>query len=162
MKRSDFVLRMKQILVRRRDALRRTLASELALIGDDHGLEPVGDPCDEAQDSLDDEMSFALAQTESRELRAIENALLRLALGHYGICQDCGCSIPLARLEALPCASLCVKCQRKVEKPRSSATCVGGWHDLVDSSNFSLPGNRDRTLDRAHAIREPGNAFGFD
>ena len=37
-------------------------------------------------------------------------ALTRLREGKYGICESCGISIPIERLEALPHATECVAC----------------------------------------------------
>lgn len=47
-----------------------------------------------------------------RQLDDVEQALKRLDIGTYGICTDCGENIQLARLEIMPTASFCVKCQR--------------------------------------------------
>jgi len=71
---------------------------------------------------------------ESRELARIENALERMRDGQYGVCEACGISIPLARLNALPYATLCIKCQRESER---EGTTLGGdvdWSRLLDSS----------------------------
>jgi DnaK suppressor protein len=38
--------------------------------------------------------------------------------GTYGICDMCGDRIPVARLEALPYAELCVKCKSRGERRR--------------------------------------------
>jgi len=51
--------------------------------------------------------------------RAIEQALRRLELGTYGVCEECAASIPVRRLLAVPFASRCLDCQMKVE-PGSS------------------------------------------
>jgi DnaK suppressor protein len=45
----------------------------------------------------------------------IENALLRLEAGSYGLCETCGDPIPLARLEACPSCTECVTCKRAHE-----------------------------------------------
>lgn len=42
----------------------------------------------------------------------VENALVRIEAGKYGICERCGEAIPVARLEALPYSTLCVDCAR--------------------------------------------------
>jgi len=47
-------------------------------------------------------------------LGKVERALEMVRAGSYGICESCGKSIPLARLEALPYATLCVDCARRV------------------------------------------------
>jgi DnaK suppressor protein len=46
-------------------------------------------------------------------LRDINLALEKLAKGKYGICDNCGQKIEKERLEALPAARLCLKCQKK-------------------------------------------------
>lgn len=44
------------------------------------------------------------------ELGVIDNALQRLELGSYGVCESCGEPIPEERLEAMPFATTCVEC----------------------------------------------------
>lgn len=46
-------------------------------------------------------------------LNKVEHALTRLDAGKFGICEECGQPIPIARLEVLPYATLCVDCARK-------------------------------------------------
>jgi DnaK suppressor protein len=66
-------------------------------------------------------------------LANIENALENMRQGTYGDCESCGGSIPLARLQALPYATLCIHCQREAEKsgmPRGTTD----WSRLIDTS----------------------------
>lgn len=44
-------------------------------------------------------------------LRQIQEALTRIEDQTYGICQDCQTPISIKRLEAVPWASYCVRCQ---------------------------------------------------
>jgi RNA polymerase-binding protein DksA len=44
-------------------------------------------------------------------LAEIEHALHKIDEGSYGLCDNCGQSIEPARLEALPQATLCLKCK---------------------------------------------------
>ncbi|MEU0008068.1 TraR/DksA C4-type zinc finger protein [Streptomyces sp. NPDC006314] len=46
-------------------------------------------------------------------LKEIDAAFARLQQGTYGICQRCGRSIPVERLEILPYARCCVPCQQR-------------------------------------------------
>ncbi|MER5980592.1 TraR/DksA C4-type zinc finger protein [Streptomyces sp. NPDC001857] len=48
-----------------------------------------------------------------RALKEIEAAFARLEESSYGICQGCGRSIPVERLEILPYARCCVPCQQR-------------------------------------------------
>ena len=49
------------------------------------------------------------------QIDQIDMALGKIDNGTYGICEDCGGEIPLARLEALPFATQCIECKRKAE-----------------------------------------------
>ena len=61
-------------------------------------------------------MDFALMEMESETLRKIDDALLRLDEGSYGVCSECDESISEMRLKALPFASLCRDCQEQAEE----------------------------------------------
>ena len=115
MARKDALLNMRAILVKRRDALRSALAGDLSLLKELRSESP-GDLVDAAYDSAQDEISSQLAEVESRELANIENALERMKAGTYGQCELCGGRIPMARLNALPYATMCIECQRDLER----------------------------------------------
>ncbi|MBQ5490529.1 MAG: TraR/DksA C4-type zinc finger protein, partial [Treponema sp.] len=53
---------------------------------------------------------------DAARLTAIENAIVRINQGKYGLCLQCGKPIPEARLDAIPYAALCVNCQTVQEK----------------------------------------------
>lgn len=84
----------------------------------DAGMEAMADgeglPPDEADRAvLEAERGFALLMRE-RDRRALEDireALARIEAGEYGICEECGEDISIARLQARPSATLCVHCQ---------------------------------------------------
>ncbi|GAB4128068.1 TraR/DksA family transcriptional regulator [Thermopirellula anaerolimosa] len=135
MNRRQSILNMQQILLKRREALRRALAGDLSLLKEIK-TEAGGDIVDFALDSVQDEISSKLAELESRELLRVEKALQRMEEGQYGICEGCGCSIPMARLTALPYATLCIKCQREAElEDREDDTRDIDWSRLSDSGS---------------------------
>lgn len=134
MARKDAILSMRQILIMRRDALRTALAGDLSLLKELRA-QTAGDVVDAALDSAQDEISSQLAEVESRELASIENALLRMREGQYGICEGCSCSIPMARLNALPYATLCINCQREQEKYGHHGGHDADWGRVLDSGN---------------------------
>jgi RNA polymerase-binding transcription factor DksA len=51
----------------------------------------------------------ALRAVETR-LRQIKDALHKHDAGQYGICENCGREIDIARLEAIPYTALCLNC----------------------------------------------------
>jgi DnaK suppressor protein len=115
MARKDSLKNMRAILVKRRDALRSALAGDLTLLKELRSESP-GDVIDAAYDTAQDEISSQLAEVESRELASIENALERMKDGTYGQCEVCSGRIPMARLDALPYATMCINCQRDMER----------------------------------------------
>lgn len=49
-------------------------------------------------------------------LMRTKNALENLRSGKYGKCENCGKPIEPARLEAMPTATLCLSCSKKLKK----------------------------------------------
>ena len=132
--RKEAILNQTQVLIRRRDALRKALAGDLSLLKELRS-QTSGDVVDAALDSVQDEISSQLAEVESRELSRIEIALERIREGHYGLCEGCGCTIPIARLNALPYATLCIKCQRESEREGAGGRADVDWSRLLDSGS---------------------------
>ena len=58
------------------------------------------------------EKELSVDQNTADLLDKVERALSRMERGGYGICEACGKSIPVARLEALPYVTLDVDCAR--------------------------------------------------
>lgn len=58
------------------------------------------------------EKELSIDQNSADLLVKVEHALARLERGDYGNCESCGKPVPVARLEALPYATLCVDCAR--------------------------------------------------
>jgi len=78
--------------------------------------EPSGDIYDQASSERDRELGLLLGDREREKLHAIDEALLRINEGEYGICEECEEEIPLGRLKAMPFARHCVKCKSDLEK----------------------------------------------
>jgi len=71
---------------------------------------------DVGTDNFEQEFTLSLVQNSSETLEQIDLALERVKDGSYGICEGCECRIPKARLNAIPYASLCVKCATAKEE----------------------------------------------
>jgi len=135
MARSDALLRLHKTLVGRRADLRGKLAGEINNLRNLKASDNTGDSADAAFESGSEEMASQLAELDARELSQIERALARLKQGIYGVCEVCGGKIPVGRLNALPYSTVCINCQREVEKdPNWSARPVdGNWEKVYDS-----------------------------
>lgn len=141
MARKDAIMNMYEVLIKRRDALRKALAGDLSSLRELRAQSTSGDVVDAALDAAHDEINSQLAEVESRELTNIERALARIREGGYGICEGCGEKIKLARLNALPYATCCIECQR--ERERTGDVGIGGsdWGNLLDAD-----GDNDLTI----------------
>ncbi|MGC6426694.1 MAG: TraR/DksA family transcriptional regulator [Akkermansiaceae bacterium] len=71
---------------------------------------------DAGTDSYDRDFALNMLSKEADALNEIEEALQRLEMGTYGICEKSKKKIPQARLEALPFARLSVECQAELER----------------------------------------------
>lgn len=71
---------------------------------------------DQATDTFDREFSLGLASNEREMVHELDEALIRIDEGTYGVCQACKTPIAKARLKAVPYARMCVKCQQLKEK----------------------------------------------
>lgn len=134
MTRKYALSRLHENLLASRKRLGKKLASELAFLHDWNPAIANGDSADLAFEADGDEISSRLAELDYRELSQIERALARWGEGTYGICESCQKSISLVRLVALPYATLCIHCERAMEK--LSEGCVrtsrANWAQITD------------------------------
>src|SRR5919106_80127 len=72
-----------------------------------------GDMADQASGNNEVHIQLNLKQTDAKILQAIEEALMRIDKGTYGVCRDCGEPIAEARLNAIPWTRVCITCKEK-------------------------------------------------
>ena len=75
-----------------------------------------GDFLDVAQDVEHQELARLSASRLSERAKRLQIALSRVSEGEYGVCSECGTSIPPQRLRAVPDATTCVACQERLER----------------------------------------------
>jgi len=69
---------------------------------------------DDATEAFEQAKELALHRNAEQLLMQVNDALGRLGQGTYGRCKQCGAEIDPARLEALPYATLCLRCQQRL------------------------------------------------
>jgi DnaK suppressor protein len=74
------------------------------------------DLADQASSSYAKELLFRKSSSDRKFLQLIDQALDRLETGDYGECQNCEEPIGLKRIQAVPWARLCIKCQELEEQ----------------------------------------------
>jgi DnaK suppressor protein len=109
------------------------------------------DEVDDAQREISAYSQFSLIERKNKELQKIEYLLNRVAEEQdFGVCEECGTRIPKARLLLVPEATLCVACQREMEKMDSRMSMA------TRSSGFS-PTRREVTLETTEPHEEDDN-----
>ncbi|MDD3839349.1 MAG: TraR/DksA C4-type zinc finger protein [Clostridia bacterium] len=68
-------------------------------------------PADLASETTVVEENHALKDSEKRQIKEINDALLKLEKGNYGICEICGGEIFFERLKEIPETRLCLQCE---------------------------------------------------
>ena len=71
---------------------------------------------DAGSDAYEKDFALSLLSQEQDALYEIEEALKRLEVGTYGVCEMSNKQIPHTRLEAIPFARFTVECQQQLEK----------------------------------------------
>lgn len=139
------LLPLHETLLARRADLSKKLAGDLANLCDFKAADSACDSTDVAFETSSDEMSSQLAELDARELSQVERALTRLRQGRYGLCEggsvSCQKRIPLARLNALPYTTLCIHCEREMEKHPD-------WLDWPAGGNWSQVFDWEAPLER--------------
>ncbi|MBA2315081.1 MAG: TraR/DksA C4-type zinc finger protein [Chloroflexi bacterium] len=72
-----------------------------------------------ASQVFEQQRDLALRDRARQQLALVEAALGRLDAGTWGTCEECGEAIAPERLEALPWAALCIRCQAARQRRRS-------------------------------------------
>ena len=75
----------------------------------------VKDSVDLSVSDLNKEIALRLGERSSQEVADVDQALLRMKEGSYGVCARCGQPISERRLEALPTARYDAQCQALIE-----------------------------------------------
>lgn len=81
----------------------------------------VKDSSDLSVMDVNKELAFRLGDRESQMVADIDQALLRIKEGTYGICIRCGKPIDERRLEAVPTARYDAECQSRLELARGAS-----------------------------------------
>jgi DnaK suppressor protein len=78
--------------------------------------EATQDPADMAANAYTKELLMSMSTNDRQLLDSIDAALARITEGAYGKCINCGEPIQEKRLEAVPWARHCIRCQDMIER----------------------------------------------
>jgi DnaK suppressor protein len=98
-----------KLLVRREGLVGQVQAAEA--YSRERDAEATQDPADMAANAYTKELMMSMSTNDRQLLESIDAALSRIAAGGYGKCIHCGEPILEKRLEAVPWARHCLRCQ---------------------------------------------------
>lgn len=110
---------MKGLLLKMKEDTLNEITKAVKTGSDVKSGEPSGDIYDQASSERDRELGLILGDREREKLRNIDEALLKLDDGEYGICEECEEEIPIGRLKVVPFARYCVRCKSDLEKQQA-------------------------------------------
>lgn len=98
------------------EALQRLIENQRSYNGHLYG-DQFTDESDHAQREISAANNYRLIERKTRELKQIDRLIQKITHDeNFGICEECGEPIPTQRLLAVPETTLCVNCQRELEK----------------------------------------------
>jgi DnaK suppressor protein len=116
------------------------------------------DESDHAQREISVQSNYSLIEKKTRELKGIEYLIKKISRDEgYGVCEECGGLIPPERLLIVPEASLCVECQRELERFVHSRNRAGGIR-----SAFAAERERESAADGLDILEDELVDFDFE
>lgn len=103
-----------RLLARREGLFKQVTEAEMS--SRERDSESTQDPADMAANAYTKELLISMSANDRRLLDLIDEALTRIEAGEYGDCINCGEPVPERRLDAVPWARYCVKCQELQER----------------------------------------------
>ena len=110
---------LKQMLLALKGEILQEINKSIKSGADTSSSDTTGDIYDQASSERDRELDLLLGNREREKLRNIDEALLKIDEGEYGICEECEEEIPVGRLKIVPFARYCVKCKADIEKQQA-------------------------------------------
>lgn len=107
-----------RLLGRRESLLGQVQAAEA--YSRERDAEATQDPADMAANAYTKELLMSMSTNDRQLLQSIDAALDRIDDGDYGKCANCGQPIQEKRLEAVPWARHCIRCQDLIERGQLS------------------------------------------
>ncbi len=92
--------------------MEKSLDGRLVGVARDLSSTHSSDSAEQVTERENEDVLRNLQEETKLELKQVRAAIKRIEAGEYGVCSSCGEEISPARLEALPYATLCIKCAK--------------------------------------------------
>jgi DnaK suppressor protein len=104
------------MLEERREQIIKNIYGSSKELDDLHDSHDVMDEGDFASVSTDNMINEEILAAQQKELKEIDEALGKIQMGTYGICEMCEEPIGMQRLKVKPFAKYCITCRQIAEK----------------------------------------------
>ena len=94
-------------------------------------IEKAPDALDEVQVAGERELAILNLDRESNLLRDVRSALAHIADGSYGTCMHCEEDIKPKRMDAVPWAKYCIRCQEAADRHEFETVSGDSFDDLL-------------------------------
>src|SRR5687767_4971700 len=121
----------KDALLKKRAELAETAGLKPISDSMEHNNGRQGDMADQASGNNEVHIHLRLKQTDAKILQAIDEALMRIEKGTFGVCRDCGEPIAEARLKAIQWTRVCITCKEKQKAYKQAAVSVQALAELI-------------------------------
>jgi DnaK suppressor protein len=119
---------LKAVLRNKRSELARAIRAQSAQL---RVGESEHDLLDRMQSMSRRDEAAAFLNSLTRTLASVDTALMAMQEGSYGTCTECDEPIALKRLQAIPWASHCVRCQDMLDRRNHISAAVPYWGEAA-------------------------------
>jgi len=116
---TDKMASIRSVLLQKKESLQMSASSTASRLKLRDAV--CSDPFDHAAVEIHKDVELNCRHKEWHQLLDIQETLMRMERGFYGICDHCGRKISSKRLKALPMTKYCVTCQAEMESPGNKA-----------------------------------------
>lgn len=104
-----------KLLLKKKEEIEKSYLQKIEK-SSDSGSDGTLDSVDEANVNYNKEYWYSFSDADRKLLRLIDEALQRVKTKSFGECLNCGEEIETKRLDILPWAKYCIKCQELLEE----------------------------------------------
>lgn len=119
---------LKAALQNKRSELARLIRAQSSQLSVDEGEHELVDRM-QSMSRRDEAVTFLDKMT--RTLASVDAALLAMQEGSYGTCAECGEPIATRRLQAIPWASHCIRCQERLDDGNHMRAATPRWDEAA-------------------------------
>lgn len=112
---AETLLHFKEILTRRLERIQPGFRELISTLRDSKEYEEPMDVMDLTANRCARDLKLEIHRHDRLMVAEIHGALWRIAVGSFGVCEECGDEIGVERLKAQPVTRVCIECRKRME-----------------------------------------------